>query len=91
MQLDKNKFALAAASMLGIVYLVCVIFVSLWPDFALQLFGWLVHLVAVDKYANDMAITWPSFILGLAQVIVYAYIITWLFAALHNRFMIKKN
>lgn len=90
MHLDKNKFALAGASVMGVVYLVCVIFVSLWPQFALQLFGWLVHLIAVDKYATDMAITWPGFIVGLIQVIIYTYIITWLFASLHNRFITEK-
>lgn len=90
MHLDKNKFALAGAGVMGVVYLICVIFVSLWPQFAVQLFGWLAHLVAVDKYAADMAITWPGFIIGLIQVIIYTYVITWLFAYLHNRFITKK-
>ena len=87
MELDKNKFSMAAAGTMGIVYVVCAVFVALWPDFALQLFGWLVHLVNVDKFAGDVAITAGGLIIGLVQVLVYTYIGTYVFAWLHNRFM----
>lgn len=87
MELDKNKFSLAAAGTMGIIYVVCTVFVWLWPNFALQLFGWLVHLVNVDKFAGDIAITLVSFIGGLVQVFVYTYVGAWVFAWLHNRFM----
>jgi len=85
MELNKNKFAGALAGTFGIIYAVCAIFVALWPDFALQLFGWLVHLVNVDKFAGDVAMTFGGFIAGLVQVVVYAYLGGWLFAWLHNR------
>lgn len=87
MELDKNKFSLAAAGTMGIVYVVCAVFVALWPDFALQLFGWLVHLVNVDKFAGDVVITAGGLIIGLLQVLVYTYIGTYVFAWLHNRFI----
>ena len=87
MELNKQKFSLAAAGTMGIVYVVCAVFVALWPDFALQLFGWLVHLVNVDKFAGDVAITFGGFIWGLVQTVVYTYVGAWIFAALHNKFM----
>lgn len=85
-QINKNSFALAAGGVMGGIYVVCSIFVALWPEFALQLLGWLVHLVNVDKFAGDMAMTLGGFIAGLIQVIIYSYIGAWLIALLHNKF-----
>ena len=86
MKLDVNKFSLAAAGTMGIVYVVCAAFVTLFPVFSLQLFGWLVHLVNVDKFAGDVQITALGFILGLLQAIAYTYAGALLFAWLHNNF-----
>ena len=85
-QIDKKSFGLAAGGGLGVIYVVCAIFVALWPNFALQLFGWLVHLVNVDKFAGDVGMTFGGFIWGFVQVILYAYIGAWLIAWLHNKF-----
>src|SRR3989344_1730897 len=84
MKLDLQKFSLAAALTMGFVYVLCAIFVALWPGFALQLFGWLVHLVNVEKFAGDVAITLNGFIAGFLQAVVYTYIAAWLVALLHN-------
>ena len=89
MKLDANKFSLAAAGTMGIVYVICAVFVILLPDFALQLFGWLVHLVNVEKFAGDVQITALGFIFGFLQAVVYAYIGALLFAWLHNKFLKK--
>ena len=89
MELDKNKFALSGGLTMGIVYVVCAAFVWLWPAFALQLFGWLVHLVNVDKFAGDVKISALGFIIGLVQVWIYTYIGTLVFAWLHNKFISK--
>lgn len=83
MQLDKNKFALAAAGTMGIVSIFCAAVVSVAPDLAVTLFGWMVHLVNLEP-AN---ITLTSFLGGLAQVLAYSYIGAWLFAWLHNKFL----
>ncbi|MBI4992032.1 MAG: hypothetical protein HZB99_02335 [Candidatus Harrisonbacteria bacterium] len=85
MQLDVSKFAKAAALGMGIVYLICAAFVYLWPEFSLQSFGWLVHLVNVDKFAGDVAVTFGGFVAGLIQAVVYSYLGGWLFASLYNR------
>ncbi|MDP3975214.1 MAG: DUF5676 family membrane protein [Candidatus Jorgensenbacteria bacterium] len=85
MELNKQKFALAAGGAMGIIYVVCALFVALWPEFSLQLFGWLVHLVNVDKFAGDVSMTFGGFIAGLLQAVAYTYVGFWLFAWLHNR------
>ncbi len=71
---------------MGVLYVICAIFVALWPGFALQLLGWLVHLVNVEKFAGDVAMTFSGFILGLLQVVIYTYISAWLVAWPHNKF-----
>ena len=85
-EINKNGFALAAGGVMGAIYIVCAIFVALWPSFALQLLGWLVHLVNVEKFAGDVAITFGGFLAGLAQAIIYAYVGAWFIAWLHNKF-----
>src|SRR3989338_8782112 len=85
-KINAGGLAKAAAGIMGLVYVVCAIFVALWPDFALQLLGWLVHLVNVDKFAGDVQITAGGFVAGLIQVIVYSYIVAWLVAWMHNKF-----
>jgi uncharacterized membrane protein (DUF485 family) len=87
MKLEIQKFSLALSVTMGIIYVVCAVFVALWPDFALQLFGWLVHLVNVDKFAGGVQMTTFGFIIGLLQVLAYTYIVTLVFAWLHNKFM----
>ncbi len=85
-QINKNGFALAAGGVMGVIYVVCAAFVALWPGFALRLLGWLVHLVNVEKFAGDVAITFEGLIWGLVQVAVYTYVGAWLVALLHNKF-----
>jgi len=90
-QINKNAFALATSGVMGIIFIICAIFVALWPNFSLQLFGWLVHLVNVDKFAGDIGITVGGFIWGLVQTVVYTYIGAWLIACLHNKFCKVNN
>lgn len=53
----------------------------------MQLVGWLIHLVNVDKYVSDIGVTWPGLIGGFLQAVIYTYIGAYLFAWLHNRFL----
>ncbi len=87
MKIDMQKFSLAAAATMGIVYVVCAAFVALWPAVAMQLFGWLMHLVNVDKFAGDVGITTVGFVVGLLQAVVYTYVGALLFVWLHNKFL----
>ncbi len=85
-QMSKNGLALAAAGVMGLAYVLCAVFVVLWPDFSLQLLGWLVHLVNVEKFAGGVQITVVGFVGGLIQTVLYTYAGAWLVALLHNRF-----
>lgn len=84
-QMNVNGFALAAAGVMGIIYLLCTVFVAVAPDLALKLFGTLVHLVNLDK-AADVRLTFGGFLAGLIQAVLYTYIGAWLLAFLHNKF-----
>lgn len=86
MALNKQKLALASAATFGVVYIVCAVFVIVAPDFALQLLGWVTHIVNVDKFAGDVAITPGGLAAGFIQILVYAYLVAWLFAWFYNRF-----
>lgn len=80
MNLDKNKFALAATEVMGIWYLICAFLVTAVPDLALKLFSWMVHLVNLQA-----GISFPEAIYGFIEVIVLTYITAYVFAWLHNR------
>lgn len=84
MKIEKNKFALAAAGTLGVIYIICAIVVALAPALAVKLFGWLIHLVNADQFA--IGVTAGGAIIGLIQVLVYTYLTAFVFAWLHNRF-----
>ncbi len=83
MEIDKNKFALAAALVLSAWSVICAAVVSIAPNLAVTLFSWIIHLVNLEP-AN---ITLAGFIGGLVQVFIYTYITAWVFAYLHNRFL----
>lgn len=87
MKLDVKKFSLAASLTLGAIYIVCIVIILLFPAFALQLLGWLLHLVNVDKFLGGVQITFGAAVLGLVQVLIYAFLAALLGAWLHNKFL----
>ncbi|MBI2035592.1 MAG: hypothetical protein HYT12_02825 [Candidatus Liptonbacteria bacterium] len=84
MELNKSKFSLAAAEVMGAWYVVCALLVALVPGLALQLFSWMVHLVNLEA-----GISFPEAIYGFFEVIILTYISAYVFAWLHNRAIIK--
>lgn len=83
MELDKNKFALAAGATMGVWYVICATLVALVPGLALKLFSWMVHLVNLEAGVLGL----PEVIYGFVEVVVLTYITAYVFAWLHNRFM----
>ena len=83
MELNAKKFALAGAETAGIMYIACAIVVALAPDFAMQLLGFLAHVTATDTLVRSVTLSGVG--IGLAQVIVYAYISILVLAILYNR------
>ena len=79
MDLNKSKFALAAAEVMGVWYVICASLVALAPDIAVKLFGWMVHLVDLKP-----GVGFPEVIYGFFEVIMLTYITAYVFAWLHN-------
>ncbi|MBI4085158.1 MAG: hypothetical protein HY432_01470 [Candidatus Liptonbacteria bacterium] len=82
MQLNKSKFALAAASVMGVWSAICAALVALAPDLTLTLFSWMVHLVNLDA-----GVSFPEAIYGVIEVFILTYVTAYVFAWLHNRFV----
>ena len=82
MELDKNKFALAAGATIGVWYVICAALVAIAPDLAIKLFSWIVHLINLR-----VEVSFPEVIYGFVEVVVLAYITAYVFAWLHNLFM----
>lgn len=82
MQLNKQKFALAAASVMGIWSVICAILVAIAPDLTLKLFSWMVHLVDLKA-----GVSFPEALYGIVEVFVLTYVTAYVFAWLHNRFV----
>lgn len=86
MKLDTRAYGSAAAGTMGVIYLVCVVLSWLWPDAVIRLAGWLVHVVNVEQFAGEVRVTAGGFVMGLAQSVIYGFIVGWLFAWFYNRF-----
>ena len=80
MQLNKNKFALAASEVMGVWYILCALLVTIVPSLAMKLFSWMVHLINLQA-----EISFPEAIYGFVEVVVFTYVTTYVFAWLHNR------
>jgi len=84
-RINSQAIALSSAIVMGVIYIICAIFTFLFPGFALQLFGWIFHLIDLDKFTGGLTITPVSFLIGLVQIAVYTYIGVLLVSWLYNR------
>jgi len=84
MEISKNKFAMAAASTMGVWYIICALIVSIAPDFALAVFGWMIHLVNLETAVSG-GVAFPGVIFGFVAVVVLAYLTAYVFAWFYNR------
>lgn len=82
MQLNKAKFALAAATVMGVWSIICAVLVYIAPDLTLKLFSWMAHLVNLQA-----GISFPEAIYGVIEVFTLTYVTAYVFAWLHNYFM----
>ncbi len=64
MELQKGKFAVAAAQVMGIWYVICAALVAAVPDLAMKLFSWMVHLVDLKP-----GVSFPEVIYGFVEVV----------------------
>lgn len=85
MNLNTQKFSLSAAISGGMVYSACTLFVALWPSFSTKLMGWLFHLSSPEAVFGSMRVSLTGYVGGLAEVVIYLYIISLIFTWLFNR------
>lgn len=80
MALNTNKFALAAATVAGVWYVICALFVASAPGMAATLFGWMTHLLNIEG-----AVSFPEVVYGFIEAVILAYVTAYVFAWLYNR------
>lgn len=84
MELHKHAFALGVAKTMGVIYILCAIFVKIAPEISTRLMGYVTHLVNL-KIQDNVVVTLRGTIVGLVEVFVLTYIGAWLFAWLINK------
>lgn len=86
MELNRNKFALAATEVMAAWYIICAGLVAAVPDLAIKLFSWMIHVVDLKP-----GVTFPKVIYEFIEIVVLAYVAAYVFAWLHNRSVTIKN
>ena len=91
MALNKNKFALSSGLTMGIVYIVCRIFVSVAPSAAQNLLGWWIHTLNMEQFIIQPGFDAAAFVGGFASAVVLSYIVAWIFVSIYNTFIRNGN
>lgn len=91
MLLNNSKFALYGSSAMGGVYIVCAIFVALWPEASLRLTSALTHLDLAGIFGGEMRVTLSGFLSGLVQVVIYSYLLGHIIAYVVNKSAAEKR
>jgi hypothetical protein len=88
MKLDAKNFGNAGALVIGISWIVCFLFVIIFPELSLKIYGSALHLTMTD-ITLDLSI--KSFVIGLICWVTSAWIALWLMAITYNRLLGSKE
>jgi len=83
MKLNANALALAVASSVAAVWVVCSIIVALMPGMSMHMTGYMMHS---DFSGMQWSMNPAGFLVGLVIWSVFAGVIVWLIASLYNKF-----
>ena len=84
-KLSPKRIAYSLATVAGVVYIVCAIFVAIAPTWTVNTFGALFHGIDISKIARaPVPIT--SSIIGLVEIVILGLVVGWLFATVYNKF-----
>ena len=86
--LNPKIVALSLASVAGILYILCALFVAIVPQASLNFFAAIFHGIDITQI-KQTDISFGSTLLGLVEIVVYSFIAGWLFAAVYNYFVQK--
>lgn len=90
--MKRSFLATASASALTVasLYVVCRVFVGLFPTFSYVVIqAWFHGLISQN--AARFELTWPSFLLGLLSATIVAWLAGWCFAHCYNMFARKSK
>ncbi|OGY24827.1 MAG: hypothetical protein A2126_00825 [Candidatus Woykebacteria bacterium GWB1_45_5] len=90
MKFDTKKFPLAAAVTMAIIYIICTVFVAIFPEVATKIFGWMIHMTLGDEGVRGQNISLGGFFVSLVQLVFYTYLSAWIFSTLYNKFTSNK-
>ena len=68
----------------GIVYVLCVIVVALWPAQSLLFFASWFHGIDLTEIAVPVQLTFGNFITGLFSVVVFFYFAGFIYGLIHS-------
>lgn len=89
MELKTQKFALASAITMAILYAICSAFVAIAPETALKFGGWLIHITNVEQFAT-VGMNLGEVLFGFLPILFYSYIGAYLFAWIYNKLLALK-
>jgi len=78
----------ALAATTAIFYLACIALIAIYPQATMDLFAKMFHGIDISKIATAPA-SIDSILIGLVEIIIYAYLAGWLFARIYNYFLKK--
>lgn len=85
MQLNAKKLANAATLTMGILYVICTLFVAIAPDAAMSIAAGMMHIPGLGDSIGEVEVTLGGFLLGLIPLLFYSYVGAYLVVALYNR------
>lgn len=85
MKFNTKALALAAAATTGLAYVICAVFVALFPALSVKILGAMLHLLNLEQLLGEANVTLGGFLVGLLPLVLYAYLGAWLFGWVYNR------
>lgn len=84
MKFDIKRLPLAVSITAGILYIIDTVIMLVMPEYALRLASALMHGIRLAQLEAQIHITAGNFVVGLVQVLVYAYVAALIFVYVNN-------
>lgn len=84
MKLDVNKFALAAAAAIAVIWVICSLIVVLLPGMSMVAGG---HMMHTDFSGMNWNMHFTGFLVGGILWVLSAGVTAWLLASIYNRLL----
>jgi len=83
-KLNAKKVGISLAVVSAILYIACALLVAIAPEFTTNLFSNIFHGIDITQIITT-SISFGSIVIGLIEIIIYAYIAGALFAWVYNK------